>query len=163
MNTEYIVVGLAAVVIGLGFAGFAWLQIVPYQEDRSNAEPVDATVISSEVVEVRNSEGQIQHSPQVTYRYTYEGTEYTSSSLYPNNGSMVGSESRAQEIADRYAERSTLTAYVNADNPNAAFLIDESAPLWYWAGPGIGVLLVLYGLYSTLQGIRGVDASSGNF
>ena len=71
MNTNYLVVGVAAVVIGLAIASFAWVQIVPYQEDRSNAETVTATVISSEVVEVRNSEGQIQHSPQVTFRYTY--------------------------------------------------------------------------------------------
>lgn len=163
MNTDYIIVGVAAVIIGLAIASFAWVQIVPYQEERSNAETVTATVISSEVVEVHNSEGQIQHSPEVTYRYTYEGTEYTSSSLYPNNGTMVGSESRAQEIANRYTERETLTAYVNTENPNSAFLIDESAPLWYWAGPVIGVLIVLYGVYSTVLGIRGVESSSSNF
>lgn len=163
MNTKYLIVGVAAVVIGLAIASFAWVQIVPYQEDRNNAETVTATVISSEVVEVRNSEGQIQHSPQVTYRYTYEGTGYTSSSLYPNNGSMVGSESQAREIVSQYSESETLTAYVNTENPNAAFLIDESAPLWYWAGPVLGVLIVLYGVYAAVLGARGVEPSSGNY
>lgn len=162
MNTDYIIVGVAAVIIGMSITSFAWVQIVPYQEDRNNAETVTATVISSEVVEVRNSEGQIQHSPEVTYRYTYGGTTYTSSSLYPNNGSMVGSESRAREIASQYSESKTLTAYVNTEDPNAAFLIDESAPLWYWAGPVVGVLVILYGIYSTVQGIRGVEPSSAN-
>ena len=163
MNTNYLVVGVAAMVIGLGFAGFAWLQIAAYQEDRSNAETVDATVISSEVVEVRNSEGQIQHAPEIRYRYTYEGAEYRSDGLYPNNGTAVGSESRAEELVDRYPEGENVTAYVNAESPNAAFLIDESAPLWYWGGPAIGVLLILYGLYSAVQGIRGVEPSSADF
>ena len=160
MDTGYVIVGVVAVVVGLSFAAFAWVAIQPYQEDRQQAEAVSATVVSSEVVEVRNSEGQIQYSPEVTYRYTYGGSDYQSSALYPNNGSMVGSRSRAREVTDRYPQGRTLTAYVNADTPTTAFLIDESAPLWYWAAPVLGALLILYGLYSVVQGLRGAEASS---
>jgi hypothetical protein len=162
MNTDYLVVGVAAIVIGLSIAGFAWVQIVPYQDARANAESVTATVTAADVIEVRNSEGQIRHSPQITYRYTYDETEYTSSSLYPNNNSMVGSESRAREIVRQYPAGEDVTAYVNTENPNSAFLIDISAPLWYWAGPVIGVLIVLYGVYSAVLGVRGAESTSGN-
>ena len=163
MNTNYLVVGVAAVVIGLAIASVAWLQIVPYQEDRKNAATVDATVIAAGVTEGQNAEAQTVYAPNVTYRYTYEGTDYTSSSVFPGTGDVVNSESRAQEIVDRFAPGKEVTAYVNTANPNSAFLIDEQAPLWYWAGPIIGGLLILYGVYATVLGVRGVEPASADF
>jgi len=162
MNTEYVVVGVAAVGIGLMLAGVAWFQIVPYQEDRRNAETVDAQVVSTGVTQGMNSEGQTQYAPNVTYRYSYGGTEYASSSVFPGAGDVVSSRSRAEEIVDRYREGDRVTAYVNAEDPESAFLIDESAPLWYWAGPVLGALIVLYGLHSILQGLRGVESSTAD-
>lgn len=160
MNTDYIVVGVAAVGIGLMLAGAAWFQIVPYQEDRRNAETVGAQVVSSGVAEGMNSEGQPVYAPNVTYRYSYEGGEFVSSSVFPGSGDVVSSRSRAEEIVDRFREGDRVTAYVNTEDPESAFLIDEGAPLWYWGGPGLGALIVLYGLYSILQGLRGVESSS---
>lgn len=162
MNTSYIGVGVAAVVIGLAFAGVGWMYIVPYQEDTSNAEAVDAVVVSSEVIEDTNSEGQTTYASNVTYRYTYEGTEYTSSSVFPGDVDPVSDQSRAREIVDRHPPDKEVTAYVNTENPESAFLIDRSAPLWYWAGPVIGLLSVLYGVYSIVLGIRGAEQSSAN-
>jgi hypothetical protein len=160
MNTDYILVGVVAVAIGLMLAGVAWFQIVPYQQDRSNAETVSAQVISAEVTSGMNAEGQTEYAPEVTYRYSYEGSEYTSNSVFPGAGDVVSSRTRAEEIVDRYGTDDSVTAYVNTENPESAFLIDQSAPLWYWAGPVLGVLIVLYGINSIRQGLRGVESST---
>lgn len=160
MNTNYIVVGVVAVVLGLVFAGVGWVYIAPYQEDTSNAETVDAVVVSSGVVEGQNGEGQAVYAPNVTYRYTYQGTEYTSSSVFPGDVGPVSEQSRAREIVDRYPPGEEVTAYVNTEEPDSAFLVDRSAPLWFWAGPAVGLLSLLYGGYSVVLGVRGVDPSS---
>jgi hypothetical protein len=157
VNTNYLTVGVVAVVIGLVFAGVGWTYIVPYREDTSNAEPVDAVVVSSGVVESANAEGQTVYAPNVTYRYTYEGTEYTSRSVFPGDVGPVSERSRAREIAERYPPGNDVTAHVNTENPDSAFLIDRSAPLWFWAGPGIGLLSILYGVHSIVLGVRGVE------
>jgi Protein of unknown function (DUF3592). len=164
MNTSYIGVGVAAVVIGLAFAGAGWIYIVPYQADTSNAEGIDAVVISSDVIESTDVEGQNQkiYEPSVTYRYTYEGSEYTSSTVFPGDVNPVNDQSRAQEIVERYSPGEEVTAYVNTEDPASAFLIDRSAPLWFWAGPIIGLLSILYGVYSIVLGIRDVEPSSAS-
>lgn len=162
MNTNYVVVGVAAVVLGLGFAGVGWVYIVPYQEDKSNAETVDAIVVASGVIEGMNSEGQQTYAPNVTYRYSYEGTEYTTSSVFPGHVNPVSDQSRAREIVERYPPGKEVTAHVHTKDPESAFLIDQSAPLWFWAGPVIGVLSFLYGMYSIVLGIRDVEPSSAS-
>lgn len=163
MNTDYIIVGVVAVVIGSGFAGVAWTHIVPYREDVSNAEAVDAVVVSSGVIEDWDEEaGKTTYQPNVTYRYTYEGSEYTSSSVFPGDVNPVSDGSRAQEIVERYPPGEEVTAYVNTEEPGTAFLINRSAPLWFWAGPVIGLLSILYGVYSIVLGVRGVEPSSVN-
>jgi hypothetical protein len=163
MNTSYIVVGVVAVVIGLVFAGAGWMFIVPYQADTSNAEGVDAVVVSSDVIEGTNAEGQTTYTPNVTYRYTYEGIEYTGGMVFPGDVNPVSDQSRAREIVERYSLGKEVTAYVNTKDPESAFLIDRSAPLWFWAGPIIGLLSILYGVYSIVLGIRDVEASSTSF
>jgi hypothetical protein len=160
MNSNYIVVGVVAVVIGLAFAGAGWLYIVPYQADTNNAEGVDAVVVSSDVIQGTNAEGQATYAPSVTYRYTYEGVEYTSSLVFPGDVNPVSDQSRAREIAERYPTGEEVTAYVNTEDPESAFLIDRSAPLWFWAAPIIGLLSILYGVNSIVLGIRGVEPSS---
>lgn len=160
MNASYLVVGVAAVALGLVFAAVAWTHILPYREDLTGAEQVDAVVLSSGVVESTNAEGQRVYEPTVTYRYTVEGTEYTSESVFPGDVNPVRDESRAREIVARYPEDAAVTAHVNADDPTSAFLVEQSAPLWFWGGPVVGVLLALYGVYAVVLGLRGVEPSA---
>lgn len=157
MNSQYVVVGVVALVIGLAFAGASWNYILPYRQDTQNAQAVDAEVVSSAVTEGYNSENQRVYGPHVVYRYTYDGTEYTSDSVFPGDADAVSEESRARDIVEQYAAGDEVTAYVNRDDPERAFLIDQSAPLWFWLGPVVSGLLVLYGGYSTVLGLRGVD------
>lgn len=159
MNSNYIVVGVVAIVVGGAFAGVAWTHILPYREDVTNMEEVDAVVVSSGVIEGENAEGQATYEPNVTYQYTYKGTEYTSNSVFPGDVNPVSEESRARDIVNRYPAGKGVTAYVNAETPATAFLIDRQTPLWFWAGPAIGGLLILYGAYSIVSGLRGVDQS----
>jgi hypothetical protein len=159
VNTNYVVVGVAAIVIGALFAGVALTHIEPLQDDVDSAEAVDAVVVSSRVVETTDAENQRRYHPNVTYRYTYDGTEYTASSVFPGDVSLVDSRERAREIVGDYQPGDEVTAYVNADDPGRAFLIERDSPLWFWAGPVIGVLMMLYGVNSIRHGLRGVEQS----
>lgn len=160
MNSGYVVVGAASIVIGLLFGAVLFTHILPYQEDMRDVEEVDAVVLSSSVTQAQNSEGQVTYTPAVTYRYTYEGTEYTSDSIFPGDVDPVSDESRAREIVAQYPEGEEVTAYVNTEDPSTAFLIDEAPPLWFWLAPVVGVLAILYGLYSIVLGLRGVEHSA---
>ena len=160
MNSQYVVIGIVAIVIGVAFAAVAWTHILPYREATTNTETVDATVVSSEVTKGFNSESQVQYRPYVVFRYTYEGTEYTSDTVFPGPVSLVSDRSEAQAIVERYPAGQEVTAYVNRNDPQTAFLIDRSAPLWFWAGPVIAVLVTLYGCYSVVLGIRGADSTA---
>lgn len=160
MNTQYIFIGFVSIALGLSFATVAWTHIHPYWEDTSDAEAVDAVVLSSNVDQDFTSEGTTAYAPNVTYRYTYKGTEYTSNSVFPGDVDLSTSVSRARDIVARHPEGEEVTAYVNSEDPTSAFLIDTQAPRWFWAGPVIGVLMILYGAHSIRLGVRGVEPSA---
>lgn len=157
MNTGYVLVGVVAVVLGLAFAAVAVTHIAPFTDDRADAVAVDATVTGSEVQTGTNAEGQQIYYPAISYRYTYEGTEFTSDSVFPGDVNPVSDQSRARELVEEYAAGSEVTAYVNVEDPSRSYLVDEQMPLWYWLGPVVGVLLVLYGFHSIRLGVQGVE------
>jgi hypothetical protein len=163
MNSQYVVVGLVAIVIGGAFGAVAWTHIAPFQDDRANAQKVDAVVLDVSITEGRNAEGQLTFAPNVTYRYEYRGTSYTSHSIFPGDINPVSERSRAEDIAARYEVGEDVTAYVNRDDPTSAFLLDRPTPLWYWLGPLIGVGMILYGAHSIRLGIKDVDPETADF
>jgi hypothetical protein len=162
MNSQYVVVGLVAIVIGGAFGAVAWTHIAPFQDDRANAQTVDAVVLEVSITEGRNAEGQLTYAPNVTYRYEYQGRSYTSHSIFPGDINTVSERSRAENIAASYESGEAVTAYVNKDDPTSAFLLDRPTPLWYWLGPLIGVGMILYGVHSIRLGLNGVEPDTDN-
>jgi hypothetical protein len=163
MNSQYIVVGVVAIVIGAVFGAVAWTHIAPYQNDRQSAASVEAVILDSSISEGRNAEGQLTYAPNVSYRYEYEGTSYTSHSIFPGDINPVSDRSEAEDIVARYETGEHVTAYVNQNDPSSAFLLDQTAPLWYWLGPLIGIGMILYGVHSIRLGIKGVEPGAANF
>ncbi len=163
MNSEYVVVGLVAIVIGASFGAVAWTHIAPYQNDRRTAVAVDAVILDSGITEGTNSEGQTTYAPSVTYRYEYEGASYTSRSIFPGHINPVSQRSRAEEISSRFNTGAEATAYIKPNDPATAFLIDQSAPLWYWLGPLLGAGMIIYGIHSIRLGIKGTEPRGTNF
>lgn len=103
-----------------------------------------------------SGESDREHYANVTYRYTYEGTEYMSDSLFPANRDEQVSRSRAEEIAGMYAAGDSVTVQVVPDDPTRSYLIEADMLWWYYLAPGFGALLALTGLLNVVQGIRGV-------
>lgn len=91
------------------------------------AVPVDALVLDSSV-EPADAGGYV---PVVEYEYTYEDETYVADGVY-GDGPRPTSADRARQIAGRYPNGSTVTAYVDADDPAAARLVpDPPSPLYY--------------------------------
>lgn len=136
------------VLLGGGYLYYSGMQA------SANAESVDATVVSSSVVESddvgSNSQDRDEYTVSVEYRYTYDGTDYTSESLCPGTGSACKPSSDFRTnmegfLAD-YPEGETVTAYVQPDSPDDAHLIQSGPSLVYLGVAGFGLLLVGLGV-----------------
>lgn len=137
-------------VVGGGYLYYSGLQTT------ANAEPVDATVVSSSVVDNRNSGGNDadDFGIAVEYRYTYDGETYTSENLCPGSGSACAPSSdfrtEMRDALEDYPEGGTVTAYVPPSNPSNAYLVRTGPSLAYLGVSGIGVLLVGLGMRRVL-------------
>lgn len=152
-------VGLVAVAIGLGMV--VGLGIGTYALQMTVAEPVDAEVVTSGVDTVACSvdEGcDEEYVPVVTYRYTYDGTEYTSERVYP-----VAAQAKhitrdgAAATANEYAAGDRVTAYVLPMMPDTAYLERNTPGLASLLFGVLGVLMALAGANGVQQSLRGID------
>jgi hypothetical protein len=155
VNAKAILVGIVVVLFGAAFVGFGAMTIVPQVQQTSTADPVDAVVTSSEVVTTTGDRGGATRSiPAVTYRYTYEGTEYTSDSVFPGRQRSTASTS-AEDIVDNHPEGADVTAMVAPGDPGTAYLVDPGFSVLHLVMPVVGVLAALIGVGKILQGLRG--------
>ncbi|MGM0591139.1 MAG: DUF3592 domain-containing protein [Halobacteriota archaeon] len=134
------------IIAGGGYLYYSGMQAT------ANAEAVDATVVSSGVVDTDDtgsSNDADDYSVMVEYRYTVDGESYTSRNLCPGLGSGCepSSDFRTdmEDFVDRYPEGEIVTAYVPPSEPSNAYLIQTSPSLMYLVVSGFGVLLVLLG------------------
>ena len=140
-----IVVGLV-LIVGGGYLYYSGMQAT------ANAEPTDATVLSSGVVDTDDtgsSEDAAEYTVRVEYQYTYGGETYTTQNLCPGVGSgcKPSSDFRTdmQEFVEKYPEDETVTAYVPPSNPDSGYLIQTDPSPVYLGIAGVGVLLVVLG------------------
>lgn len=144
-----VIVGLL-VVAGGGYLFYSGMQTT------ANAEAVDATVVSSGVVDNSNTGGDDakDYTVRVEYRYTYDGETYTSENLCPGAGTGCAPASDfrtdVQEFVDDHAEGDTVTAYVQPSNPSNAYLVDSGPPLVYLGVAAVGLLVLGLGVKRVL-------------
>lgn len=141
-----ILIGLV-VVAGGGYFYYSGVQAT------ANAEEVDATVLTSTVVDNGDTAGEDaeEFSVKVEYRFTYGGETYTSEQLCPGAGSACEPSgdfrTEMREFLEDYPEGGTVTAYVPPSDPEGAFLIDSGPSSVYLGVAGAGLLLVVLGVY----------------
>ncbi len=82
--------------------------------------PVPATVLSTGIEDVRVNRGRMSYRPVVTYRYAIGGRQYTSSGVTPLNESR--GYAWAEAVIERYHRGQTITAYVDPQHPDRAFV-----------------------------------------
>lgn len=71
------------------------------------------------------------YQPDVSYNYTVDGTEYTSTQLTPAGASEPGYPVRSMAV-DRAAEYDgSVTVYYDPDNPDTAYLEQRYSFGWY--------------------------------
>ncbi|MFC4992023.1 DUF3592 domain-containing protein [Rubritalea tangerina] len=90
-------------------------------------EPTSATVIWSTVRSHSDSDGTT-YSPDIFYRYQYNGHTYQSNSVGLMGGSSSGRDSK-QELVNAYPRKHEFTCFVNPNNPYQA-LIQRDIGWW---------------------------------
>jgi hypothetical protein len=144
MGVRNILVALVFVVGGIGTTGIGVMDYQNQQSDIQEAVQVEGTV---EATDVRERGTDNDYFPHVRYAYSYEGQQYTATSLYPGSSEKsFNTQDKAAEVVSQYSPGETTTVYVNQDDPSSAFLIKESQPLRHFSVIGGGVILAVIGV-----------------
>jgi len=131
-------------VLSIAITGFGVYDYTQQSDAVANAVEVDATITDTGVDTVSTRRGGADYKPTVSFEYRFEGTEYSSNSLYPAAVEPDhGTQADAEAELEGYAVGDTVTAYVDPDTPGSAFLKNEesSSPLKFAAIGGIVFLL----------------------
>jgi hypothetical protein len=101
--------------------------------------PTPATVVSTGIIAVSSHNGT-SYQPSVTYRYSVNGTQYTSGRVGP----ITESASRrwAQSVIDRYPQGASVTAWYDPKHPLNA-IVDHHFSKIPLVMMGIGLAMVL--------------------
>lgn len=149
---------LLALLVGwmVLFAGGLLLAGIAFEYRRrtalvSNLEDVEARVVSAEIHESEATvglpaTGGRSFTPEVSFRYTYGGDQYSSDRIYPGRLDRVTGQKAAEELVERYAPGTTATAYVNPDRPSEAFLEQRFNRVVYLLLCIVGLMLVALGV-----------------
>lgn len=146
------------------FGGIGWYMYQSEQSDIQNAVDVRGTVQNASVdrdVSRRDSdndgvqERQTSFQPVVYYTYTYEGTNYTSHSVYAGPETSFDQRSKAVDVVDDYSAGQQVTVSVNSEDPSRAFLVEKDDSLFYFVFMGVGAVLGLAGVGGLVRGLTG--------
>ncbi len=108
-------------VFGLIFLWFIFLEPVLSILDARNWEPVEATVISSDVGVHPSDEGGSTYSVDITYGYAWGGGEFTSDRYQFMTGSSSGYDGKAA-VVEAHPPGSKITCYVDPTAPAEAVI-----------------------------------------
>jgi hypothetical protein len=140
------------VVFGLVFAGVGGYLYVEEQAAIESSDPVNATVVASEVVVEtdRDSDGDVDRSyyPEITYRYEVGDETYESANVVPGPGRVSKGRQWAQRVVNDHPAGASVTAYVDRTAPNRAFLVKERQTLFHAVFVGVGALTAIAGVVS---------------
>lgn len=146
---------MLTVVVGLVFAAVGGFLLYSQEQAIRNATTIEGTVETSTVDEEttrrdRDDDGireeETSYYARVTYTYEYDGERYTNDNVFPGAGSPSVSQSEASDVVSQYPEGETATVYVDPEDPNDAFLVQERSLLVPGGLLAVGGLVLLGGL-----------------
>lgn len=146
---------LLYVLIGVAIMSYGGYDYVQQTEAVRESVEVEATIteLAVETESGTASQRGVDYDPTVAFSYTYNGTEYTGTEIYPA-GIEYEYETRsgAESVIEAYEEGTQTTAYVTPDQPRDAFLKNQTTNT-----PVIAIALGgLFTLLSTVSAIRKV-------
>jgi hypothetical protein len=145
--------GTVLIIIGIAISGLGYIDYQSQGDALQNAVNVTGTVTGTEIVtDSGGRRSSPDHSPVISFNYSYNGQSYSSDNTYPPGDTQreLNSRSAAEKIAQNYSTGTTVTAYVNPENPGEAFLKKKRSndPVIFM---GIGAVVILGGLYVILK------------
>ena len=138
--------GIIFLVIGVGVVYlYGW----PEYNDAKNSvnwPKTTGTVLSSKVVRSRNSDNEVQYSPDVVYSYIVHGRKLRSAQVYVGSeGESFGGSKNAQKYVSKYpVGKSVVVYYSSNDSLNA--ILDPGVKMKHYYTLGFGSLFALIGL-----------------
>ncbi len=149
----------------LGFAALTigWVGYASSTSALANAEPVDVTVLETNVTTV-GSGTDLQYAPAITYEYEYRGKTYRSDSVDPGITTRAyPTREDARAVLEPYEDGETATGYVVPGKPNRSFLRKPTMTQRLASESGntvamlIGLPLFLLGLFGAITGAARLD------
>lgn len=114
-----------------------------YRQQRQH-EPVDGEIIETNLTHSRDGA-----DPHISYRYTVEGTQYTSSNICPGQGDH-GCHGDARTVVDRYESGQQVTVYVDPDDPSDAYLLHGKRPTAAMVAAAVGFVFTVLIVYADI-------------
>jgi hypothetical protein len=141
------------ILVGIGLVFFGYNGYTSQNQALKNPVNVSATVTETGIDRQSSSRGGLDYQSEITFEYSYEGQDYTSSNMYPGGQKPkdYNVESNAREVVDKYSQGSEITVNVPTENPGEAFIKAKKTnnPL---IGIGFGMLFILLGSYKFMKG-----------
>ena len=143
------------ILVGVAIASYGGYDYVQQTEAVRNSVEVDATLteVSIETDSGTSSNPGVKYEPSVEFEYTYNGTRYTGTELYPANIERnYETRSAAESAIEPYEQGTQTTAYVSPDEPEDAFLKNKTsnAPI---IAIGMGGVFALFAALSVVKKI----------
>lgn len=126
---------------GLAALAAASLLYILHRQRCVSAWPaVSGQIVQSEV----SADGDGDSYPSVTYRYSFGGKHYRSSSILPH-GALATSGSYSASVAAKYPAGSSVKVYVNPSRPSDSALEPNVPPLVLFLHVAVIVMFPLLG------------------
>jgi hypothetical protein len=150
---------VVAVLIGVALAIYMGGRVANVLAARSWTA-VQATVVKSEVRTQRGDESTT-YSPNILYKYTFDGREYGSNRYAFMGGSSSGYDAKRQ-LVSRYAPGMRFTAYVDPSDPVEAVIERGfTTDMLVLLVPVAFILVGVAGLYFSVRSARRAGATAG--
>jgi hypothetical protein len=144
---------LLYILIGIAIISYGGYDYVQQTEAVRESVEVDATIteLDIEADSGTSSNPGANFDPVVEFEYTYNGTEYTGSKIYPADIEQnYETQSGAESAIEEYEQGAQTTAYVSPDEPGDAFLKNQTSN-----APIIAVVLGgLFTLFAAVSAVR---------
>jgi hypothetical protein len=144
---------IAIILVGIGLIFLGYNTYTGQNQALENPVNVSATVTETGIDRQSGGRGAPEYQPKITFEYSYEGQDYTSSNMYPGGQKPedYNVESNAKQVVDEYSQGFEITVNVPPENPGEAFIKAKKTnnPL---IGMGAGVLFILLGSYKFVKG-----------
>jgi hypothetical protein len=131
---------IAAAIVGLFLIGQNAPKAWTDYRRHATFHPVQATIMADSIFTVRTRFGDEAYVPSAFFRYVVDGRAHYGSNMFAIP--RPGSREWARSMVLRFPPDATLTAYVDPDDPDAAFL-DPDPYRTAYALLALGVVLLL--------------------